>query len=107
MPLCQQPERLAVLVGHALGISPPEMLCVEDGPDGTPWFVGFEWNGDGHDFLNEATSNGTLKRGSNSTSADAFVQFRNADKIEMCTVKDVNKHALLRLRLILEISGAR
>jgi hypothetical protein len=25
----------------------------------------------------------------------------------VCTVKDVNKHALLRLRLILEISGAR
>lgn len=87
MPLAEQPDRLARLVGRALGIEPPAMLPVEDGPDGRPWFVGFEWNGAGRDYLNEGAAGGTLKRGSNSTSADAVVRFQGADGPETLLIE--------------------
>src|SRR5947209_3950826 len=46
MPLADQPKKLSRLVGEALGIINPVMLEIEKGPDGTPFFVGFEWNGE-------------------------------------------------------------
>ncbi|OPF90302.1 hypothetical protein I8G32_02517 [Rhodopseudomonas palustris] len=75
MPLAEQPDRLSQLIGHALDIRPPNMMPVEDGPDGRPWYVGFEWNGGGHDYLNESKNGKPLQRGANSTSADAVVRF--------------------------------
>ena len=35
-PLATQPELLARVIGGALEIAPPQMLRVEDGPDGQP-----------------------------------------------------------------------
>jgi hypothetical protein len=87
MPLAEHPGRLAQLVGLATGSSNIEMLPVEDGPDGQPWFVGFEWNGGGRDFLNEAGTDGSLKRGSNSTSADAVVKYRRAGAVETLLIE--------------------
>src|SRR5215208_1732112 len=42
MPLAERPALLARLVSNALRIPEPEMIEVERGPDGRPWFVGFE-----------------------------------------------------------------
>jgi hypothetical protein len=75
MPLAEDPQRLSRLVGRALEIEPPQMLEVERGPDGEPWYVGFEWVGE-QDYLNEGRPGTPLRRGANSTSADAFVRFR-------------------------------
>ena len=80
-------DRLSRLIGHALGIDAPEMLQVEAGPDGQPWFVGFEWNGDGTDFLNESRDGKPLKRGSNSTSVDAVVKFRWGGETELLLIE--------------------
>jgi hypothetical protein len=76
MPLAEEPEKLSAVVAAALGISRPKMLEVEPGPDGRPWFVGFEWNGR-RDYLNEAGHRATLRRGANSTSTDAIVRFNH------------------------------
>jgi hypothetical protein len=73
MPLARRPDILGQLVGAALGIADPEMLPVEAGPDGRPWFVGFEWIGG--DYLNESSGNGSRTRGANCTSADAVLRF--------------------------------
>ncbi len=73
-PLATQPELLASVVGAAMGIAPPRMLPVEDGPDGEPWFVGLEWIGR-EDHLGEWPKTGNPQRGANVTSADAVVQF--------------------------------
>lgn len=75
MPLAEQPGRLSQLIGRALDIAPPDMMPVEDGPDGQPCYVGFEWNGGGHDYLNESKNGKPLQRGANSTSVDAVVRF--------------------------------
>lgn len=75
MPLADQQDRLSALVGRALGIRPPKMIEVENGPDGQPWFVGFEWNGL-CDYLNESTNGKPHARGANSTCADAIVRFK-------------------------------
>lgn len=77
LPLATRPGPLAELVGLWLGIEPPEMLPVEDGPLGEPWFVGFEWIGE-RDYLGE----GGRSRGQHVTSADAFVRFRSGGRIE-------------------------
>ncbi|TPL71387.1 hypothetical protein [Mesorhizobium sp. B2-3-15] len=77
MPLATRPELLARLVQQAIGGELPEMLEVEKGPDGEPWFVGFEWIGR-KDYLNEWPRTGSPKRGANVTSADAIVRFRQA-----------------------------
>src|SRR5260221_6159706 len=58
MPLAEEPEMLSRVIGEALGIAEPEMLEIESGRDGRPWFVGFEWNGR-TDYLNEAGVRGT------------------------------------------------
>lgn len=83
MPLAEHPEALSRLVATALGIDAPEMLAVEDGPEGRPWFVGFEWVGD-QDHLNEGA---VRTRGANATSADAILRFRSNGRIETLLVE--------------------
>jgi len=74
-PLATQPALLARVIGAALGTAPPEMLPIEDGPDGAPWFVGFEWPGRA-DYLDEWPPNAANgPRGQNATNADAIVRF--------------------------------
>jgi hypothetical protein len=73
-PMRNDPEALARLVAAVLSIPEPEMLPVENGPDGRPWYVGFEWTGG--DYLNEANGSGSRTRGANVTSADAVVKYR-------------------------------
>ena len=75
MPLATQPRLLARVIGEALGVPLPTMLEVESGPDGRPWFVGFEWIGR-EDYLNEARKPGSRTRGAHATSADAIVRFK-------------------------------
>jgi hypothetical protein len=75
MPLAHRPDVLGRLVGAALGIEPPQMLAVEKDTDGRPWYIAFEWNAARRDYLNEAGKRPSLTRGSNSTSADAYVEF--------------------------------
>lgn len=87
MPLAEHPDRLAHLVRTALRSNDIEMLPVEEGPDQRPWYIGFEWNGGGRDFLNEFAADGSLKRGSNSTSADAVVRYRCAGHTEMLLIE--------------------
>ena len=86
MPLATRPDVLARLVQSALGGELPEMLAVDIGPDGVPWFVGFEWIGQ-RDYLNEWPRTGTPKRGANVTSADAILRFRRAGKVETLLVE--------------------
>ena len=87
MPLARDHDRLARLVGSALDIDPPELVDAKEGPDGEPWFVAFEWNGGGHDYLNESLNGRLLKRGSNSTSADAAIRFRSGGRIEILLIE--------------------
>lgn len=86
MPLATRPETLARLVQQAIGGDLPEMLEVEKGPDGEPWFVGFEWIGR-KDYLNEWPRTGSPKRGANVTSADAIVRFRQAGRVETLLIE--------------------
>lgn len=86
MPLATRPELLARLVQSALGGDLPEMLEVEKGPDGEPWFVGFEWIGR-KDYLSEWPRTGSPKRGANVTSADAIVRFRQAGRVETLLIE--------------------
>jgi len=86
MPLATRPDLLARLVQSAIGGERPEMLPVENGPDGEPWFVGFEWIGR-EDYLNEWPRSGHPRRGANVTSADAILRFRQAGRIETLLVE--------------------
>ncbi|TGU93181.1 hypothetical protein EN794_032490 [Mesorhizobium sp. M00.F.Ca.ET.151.01.1.1] len=86
MPLATRPEILAKLVQAVIGGDLPEMLEVEKGPDGEPWFVGFEWIGR-KDYLNEWPRTGLPKRGANVTSADVVLRFRQAGRIETLLVE--------------------
>lgn len=86
MPLAIRPGLLARVIGDALGMAPPAMLEVERGPDGTPWFVGFEWIGR-EDYLNEAGRSGKRTRGANATSADAVVRFRHEGRVETVLIE--------------------
>jgi hypothetical protein len=86
MTLAEKPVSLGEVVAAALGIAPPEMLPVEKGPDGQPWFVGFEWNGE-RDYLNEAGRGDLRPRGANSTSADAVLRFRHQGRIEALLIE--------------------
>lgn len=86
MPLATRPDTLAKLVQSVLGGDLPEMLKVEDGPEGRPWFVGFEWIGR-KDYLNEWPRTGSPKRGANVTSADAVLRFRQAGRIQTLLVE--------------------
>jgi len=62
------------------------MLEVESGPDGQPWFVGFEWIGRA-DYLNETGRSGVRTRGANATSADAVVRFQHEEKTETVLIE--------------------
>lgn len=86
MPLAEQPEALSEVIAKALAIDPPEMLEVENGPDGSPWYVAFEWIGRS-DYLNEATKHGKRVRGANCTSADAVVRFRHRSRVETLLIE--------------------
>lgn len=86
MPLATRPDLLSRLIGQTLGIAPPEMLRIEDGPDGEAWFVGFEWIGQ-EDYLGEAGKTGSRTRGANATSADAIVRFRHEGRVETLLVE--------------------
>ncbi|WP_019905961.1 hypothetical protein [Methylobacterium sp. 77] len=83
MPLAERPEALSRLVATALGIDAPEMLAVEEGPEGRPWFVGFEWVGE-QDYLNEGA---VRTRGANATSADAILRFRSMGRTETLLIE--------------------
>lgn len=72
-PLARRPAMLARLVRSVVGGGEIEMLPVEQGPDASDWYVGFEWIGGNH--LNEAAGNKPRSRGANATSADAVVMF--------------------------------
>ncbi len=62
------------------------MLAVETGPDGQPWFVGFEWIGK-RDYLNEGGKSGLRTRGANATSADAIVRFKHEGRVETVLIE--------------------
>jgi len=85
MPLAEHPGMLSALVARALDIEAPEMLPVEDGPHGRPWYVGFEWIG-GADHLGEWRG-GKASRGANATSADAVVRFRSEGRVETLLIE--------------------
>jgi hypothetical protein len=86
MPFAEQPEDLSRIVGAALAIENPVMLEVETGPDGRPWFIGFEWIGR-VDYLNEANKDGQRVRGAHVTSADAVVRFRHQGRNETLLIE--------------------
>ena len=86
MPLATRPDALSRLMGGVFGIEAPEMLEVERGPDGQPWFVGFEWIGE-RDYLNEGGASSSRTRGANATSSDAIVRFRHAGRVETVLIE--------------------
>jgi len=86
MPLARRPDLLSRLIGRALGIDPPQMRPVEDGPNCEEWFVGFEWTGE-QDYLSEWPKGGKATRGANATSADAFVRFLGRDGPECLLIE--------------------
>jgi hypothetical protein len=57
------------------------MLSVEDGLDGQPFYVGFEWIG-GDNYLGEWPADGKAKRGAHVTSPDAFVRFEYQGRVQ-------------------------
>jgi hypothetical protein len=79
MPLARDRDRVAEFISAALNIADVEVEAVETGPDGRDWFIGFEWTGSGN-YLGEQIGDRPVQRGSNSTSADAFVRFRHEGK---------------------------
>jgi hypothetical protein len=81
LPLAVNPKVLAKVVENALGLAPLKMLPVEDGPDGHPYYVGFEWIGR-EDYLGEWPADGDAKRGSHVTSPDAFVRFEHKGQVQ-------------------------
>jgi restriction endonuclease-like protein len=62
MPLATRPDPLSRVIANALGIEPPEMLEIESGPNGEPWFIGFEWIGE-KDYLREGGASSARTRG--------------------------------------------
>jgi hypothetical protein len=86
MPLAQDPEALAKLIGRAMGISVPEMLPMERDASGRDWYVAFEWIGHA-DYLNEAGKGGTRTRGANATSSDAAVRYRHEGRTEIALIE--------------------
>lgn len=80
MPLATRPDVLSRVIANALGIEPSEILEIERGPNGEPWFIGFEWIGE-RDYLNEGGASSSRMRGANATSSDAILRFRHAGRI--------------------------
>jgi hypothetical protein len=86
MPLAEKPHLLSKLVMNAIGGDLVEMVPVETGPDGQPWYVGFEWIGL-EDYLNESNRDGKRSRGANATSADAIIRFRRSGVSETLLIE--------------------
>jgi hypothetical protein len=86
MPLATRPDALSRVIANALGIEPPEMLEIECGPGGEPWFIGFEWIGE-KDYLKEGRAFSARTRGANVTSSDAILRFRHASRIETLLIE--------------------
>ena len=86
MPLATRPDVLSRVIANALEIEPPEMLEIECGPNGEPWFIGFEWIGE-RDYLNEGGASSSRTRGANATSSDAILRFRHAGRIETLLIE--------------------
>jgi hypothetical protein len=74
MPLARRPEVLSRVIGAALGIAPPAMLPVDEAPDGTRLFVGFEWTGSA-DYLTEWPTNGRASAAMTSSKCSAASWF--------------------------------
>jgi hypothetical protein len=86
-PLATQPSLLSQVVGNAVGIAPPRMLPIEEGPHGTPWYVGFEWPGRA-DYLGEwRHGSASGPRGQNATNADAIVRFEHGGQVETLLIE--------------------
>ena len=62
------------------------MLQVEDGPNGQPYYIGFEWIG-GDNYLDEWPVDGKPKRGAHVTSSDAFVRFEYKGHIQALLIE--------------------
>ena len=86
MPLATQPEALGEVIGRALGRPHIRMIPVEQGVDGEPWHVDFEWTGR-QDYLSEWPKTGTATRGANVTSADAMVRFERDGRVETLLIE--------------------
>jgi hypothetical protein len=86
LPLAVNPRILAKVIENALGLAPLKMLPVEDGPDGVPYYVGFEWIGC-EDYLGEWPKAGIPKRGAHVTSSDAFVRFEHRGQVQGCLIE--------------------
>lgn len=76
MPIATDRERAGPFLSSALSIEDPVLESVETTPDGREWFIGFEWTGAGN-YLKEQVGDKPVQRGSNSTSADAFMRFEH------------------------------
>jgi hypothetical protein len=87
MPIARDRAAVEHLVGAALGIETPAVEPLHDCSDGENWFIEFEWNGGGRDYLNEARGGQPLKRGSNSTSADAAIRFYSGGRREILLIE--------------------
>ena len=85
-PLARHPLLLARVVERALGLANLEMLPVEEGSDGEPLYLGFEWTGRA-DYLSEWPVGGTATRGANATSADAVVRFRSGGSVTTALIE--------------------
>jgi hypothetical protein len=86
MPLATRPDELSRVIATALGIEPPKMLKIEDGPNGEEWFIGFEWIGE-KDYLNESRASSARTRGANCTSSDAVVRFQEGNRTETLLIE--------------------
>jgi hypothetical protein len=86
LPLAVNPAILGQVIGSALNLSPLKMLPVEDGPDGHPYYVGFEWIGC-ENYLDEWPVKGTAMRGAHVTSSDAFVRFEYKGEIQAVLIE--------------------
>ena len=85
-PLARHPLLLARVVERALALTKLEMLPVEQGSDGVPLYIGFEWTGRA-DYLSEWPVGGTATRGANATSADAVVRFRSGRSVTTALIE--------------------
>ena len=86
MPMADKPGVLSRWVGHVLGITPPEMLVIEQRA-GRDWYMTFEWIGT-VDYLGEAGPTGNRGRGANATAADAALMFRDdQSKVQLLLIE--------------------
>jgi hypothetical protein len=84
--LAVNPSVLSQIIGRALNLPSVKMLPVENGPDGRPYYVGFEWIGRDN-YLGEWPADGKPKRGAHVTSADAFVRFQYKGQIRALLIE--------------------